>query len=161
MMPALAVAIFAFTEAGTLAPPYSSAVPLFANVPTYVPALKVPSAAERTAAITEGSTPLATVPTNHLQSALSETQPLLSTHMTLWPTPANFAAAMEPRPTDPATGKTMSAFWEKKVVVSVLPAVWSVKFPTNVPLPLQVESEHAPAAGVQPRTFTDFLYVLS
>ena len=83
MMPALAVAIFAFSAAGTVMPPYSRAVPLFANVPTYVPALKVPFAAERTAAATEGSTPLATVPTNHLQSALSETQPLLSTHMTL------------------------------------------------------------------------------
>jgi hypothetical protein len=34
MTPALAVAIFAFSEAGTMMPPYSSAVPLLANVPT-------------------------------------------------------------------------------------------------------------------------------
>src|ERR1017187_10139475 len=72
MIPALAVAIFDFSEEGTVMPPYSSAVPLFFNVPTYVPAAKVPFAAESTAASTEGSTPLATVPTNHLQSALSD-----------------------------------------------------------------------------------------
>src|ERR1035437_4434315 len=119
-----------------------------------MPPLKVPLAAESTASRTEGSTPLATVPTNHEQSAASETQPLLSPHITLWPAPACFAAATEPRPTEPATGKTMSAFCAKKFEVSVLPAVWSVKLPTNVPLPLHVERLHAPAAGVHPRALT-------
>src|SRR5665811_1817336 len=147
-------AIFVFSDAGTLMPPNSSAVPLFFNVPTYVPALKVPFAAESTAASTEGSTPLATVPTNHEQSALSETQPLLSTHMMLLPAPANLAAATEPSPTDPATGKTMSAFCEKNVVASVLPAAWSVKLPMNVPVPAHVVRVHAALPGVQPSTLT-------
>src|ERR1700691_2766349 len=157
MMPALAVAIFAFSDEGIVTPPYSSCVPSLASVPMYEPALKVPFAAESTAASTEGSTPFATVPTKYLQSDLSETQPLLSTHITYLPVPAAWTAATEPSPTEPATGKTMSAPSEKNVVVSVLPAVWSVKFPMKVPEPLQVASEHAPLPGVQPSTLTCFL----
>jgi len=48
----------------------------------YEPALKVPFAADNTAASTDGSTPLATVPTKYLQSDASDSQPLLSTHIT-------------------------------------------------------------------------------
>ena len=55
----------------------------------------------------------------------------------------------------------MSAPSEKKVVVSVLPAVWSVKLPMKVPDPLHVASVHAPLPGVQPRTLTFLFYVLS
>src|SRR5580692_2453209 len=154
MMPAFALAISAFNVAETLMPPYSSAVPSFFSVPMYAPALKLPFAADNTAASTEGSTPLATVPMKYLQSAWSETQPLESTHMMSWPAPASFAAATDPRPPDPATGKTMSAPSEKNVVVSDLPAVWSVKLPTKVPVPGQAASEQAVFGGFQPRTLT-------
>ena len=47
----------------------------------------------------------------------------------------NFAAATEPRPTEPATGKTMSAFSLKKVLVSAAPLAWLVKSPVNEPVP--------------------------
>jgi hypothetical protein len=49
----------------------------------------------------------------------------------------------------------MSAPSEKKVVVSVLPAVWSVKLPMKVPDPAHAASEQVPLPGVQPRTLTD------
>src|SRR5579872_938181 len=104
MMPFLIATSFALTDAGIMIPPYSSEVPLFFRVPVYVPPAKVPLAADNTAASTEDSTPLATVPTSHLQSLASVRQPFESTHRTEWPLPACLAAAMEPRPTEPATG---------------------------------------------------------
>ena len=44
-----------------------------------------------------------------------------------------FTAAVVPRPSEPATGKTVVAPWDRKAVVSDAEVVWSVKEPMKVP----------------------------
>ena len=83
---------------------------------------------------------------NTEQYCAAETQPSVSTQMTLALPPDACAAAPAPRPVPPATGKTMSAPCWMNVWVICLPWFWSVNDWAKVP-PFWFASS-------QPRTLT-------
>src|SRR3954453_5969586 len=142
-------------SAGTLAPmllPRTSPVLLLVRSPTYEPVGNVPPATAVTYFCTESVRPLVTLARNTSQYCAALTQPSVSTHMTETLPPEALAAAAEPMPVPPATGKITSAPCEMKAWEIDLPLFWSVKDCANVPAFCLFSS--------QPRTCTVLFFCL-
>src|ERR1035437_5257615 len=117
MISDLTVARTALSAAGTLLSNSwkgAKPVPLFFRRPMELPVGNVPPADVVAYWVTESVRFLVTLDKKYLQYWEALVQPSVSTHMTLTLPPAAWAAAPEPRPVPPATGKMMSApCWTK------------------------------------------------